>query len=403
MAPAQAAGAATPAQQTYVARRVTALAPATLLHADPATLVDARRQEIAKTLAVYRQTLYLFWALSQIVAFYYLWRSGVAAAVRDWLRRRLRKRFAVRIGYGFALATIVGLAAFPASAAQYRVAIVFDQTAQGFWSWLGEAILRVAIDGVVLGLIVAAVLALFERTRAWWLYAIVGIFLVSALNGLLAPFVLAPLFNHYAPIEGPAAARYAALERAAGVDVPIWHFDASRQTQLPSAGILGIGPQMRIVLGDTLFASLTAGEVEFAVARQIAHVARHDPLRTTLVWTVLFVLSVAAGVLIAERIGFRRDDDPLTRLALVGALAGLAGLLAFPAYNVYSRQIEDKADAYALHLTHDPASLVRALVRSADLRFVNLCGENWANFYFLTTPPLGTRIAEATARPDPCR
>ena len=402
MAPAQPASAAAP-QQTYVVRRVTALPATTLLHADPATLVDGRRQEIAKTLAVYRQTLYLFWALSQIVAFYYLWRSGAAAAVRDWLRRRLRKRFAVRIGYGFALAATAGLAAFPASAAQYRVAVVFDQIAQGFWSWLGEAILRVAIDGVVLGLIVAAVLALFERTRAWWLYAIVGIFLVSALNGLLAPFVLAPLFNHYAPIEGPAAARYAAFERAAGVDVPIWHFDASRQTQLPAAGVLGIGPQMRIVLGDTLFASLTAGEVEFAVARQIAHVARHDPLRTTIVWTVLFVLSVAAGVLVAERIGFRRDDDPLTRLALVGALAGLAGLLAFPAYNVYSRQIEDKADAYALHLTHDPASLVRALVRSADLRFVNLCGENWANFYFLTTPPLGTRIAEATGRPDPCR
>jgi Zn-dependent protease with chaperone function len=120
------------------------------------------------------------------------------------------------------------------------------------------------------------------------------------------------------------------------------------------------------------------------------------------VWTFFFELSVAIGVLVADRIGFRRDDDPLARLALVGALAGLAGLLVFPLYNVYSRQIESKADTYALGLTHDPASAVRSFVRSADRRFVLLCPSRLAVVYFWPSPPLGSRIAAATGRPDPC-
>jgi Zn-dependent protease with chaperone function len=117
----------------------------------------------------------------------------------------------------------------------------------------------------------------------------------------------------------------------------------------------------------------------------------------------LFVLSVAVAVLIADQIRFRRDDDPLARLALVGALAGLAALATYPLYNMYSRQIATKADAYALTLTQDPASAVRAFVRAADRRFVTLCTPGWATLYFSQLPQLGTRIAAATGRPDPCR
>ena len=60
-------------------------------------------------------------------------------------------------------------------------------------------------------------------------------------------------------------------------------------------------------------------------------------------------------------------------------------------------------DAYALSLTHDPASAVRSFVRAADRRFVLLCAPRAAILYFGTAPALGSRIASATGRPDPCR
>jgi STE24 endopeptidase len=397
----QRAGAAVP----YVDRRVTALPASQLVSADPRTYIDGRRQEIAKTLAWYRRGLFFAWALSQIGAFAYLWRSGHAARLRDALKRRIRSPFWLRFAYGAALAIIAGLAALPASLAQYRVSVVFDQSAQPFWSWLRDGIVRVGFDALGMGIVVAVVLTLVARTRAWWVYATLGMFALSLAIGFFDPVAIAPAFNrsHLLPAASPYAGTLQALEREAGVDAPVYVGDASRQTQIVTTRMLGYGPTARIWLGDTLFASATAGEVAFAFARELAHFKRDDALRTTFVWTLLFVFSIAAGVLVAESIGFRGDDDPLARLALVCALAGCAGLLAFPVYNVYSRHIEEKADAYALSLTHDPASAVRSFVRAADRRFVMLCSPQAAIVYFGPAPALGSRIASATGRPDPCR
>lgn len=354
-------------------------------------------------LAIYRRSLFVFWAVSQIFAFYLLWQTGSAARLRDLLRRRIRSAFWLRFAYGFALATIAGLAAFPASAAQYRVSVVFDQSNEPFLRWLREGVLHLAIDALVVGLIVAMVMTLVAKMRSWWVFAILGVFMVSLIGGLITPFVIAPLFNHYWPMSQREAAPFVALERVAGMTTPIWRFNSSRQSQIPNVSTIGVGPSARIVLGDTMFAAGTRGEIRYAMAREIAHVRRDDPLRTAFVWTFFFVLAVAIGVLVADRIGFRRDDDPLARLALVCALTGVAGMLLFPLYNVYSRHIEEKADAYALSLTHDPASAVRSYVRSADRRFVQLCPSRLATIYFWPTPPIGTRIAAATGRPDPCQ
>jgi len=391
------------ASQAYVDRRVTALPAAALLGGEPQTLISRPRQEIAQALAIYRRSLFVFWAISQIFVFFLLWQSGTAARLRDLLRRRIRSTFWLRFAYGFALAAIAGLAAFPASAAQYRVSVVFDQSNEPFLRWLRESVLHVLIDALVVGLIVAVVMTLVARVRSWWVFATLGIFMVSLIGGLITPFVIAPLFNHYWPMNEREAAPYLALESTAGITTPIWRFNSSRQSGIPNVSTIGVGPSSRIVLGDTMFAAGTPGEIRYAVAREIAHARRDDALRTAFVWTFFFVLSVALGVLVADRIRFRRDDDPLARLALVCALTGLAGMLLLPLYNVYSRHIEEKADAYALSLTHDPASAVRSYVRSADRRFVLLCPSRLATIYFWSTPPIGTRIAAATGRPDSCQ
>ncbi len=405
LAGARPAPAAPSAAAPYVDRRVTALPAAQLLSADPASYVDRGHQEIAQTLAWYRRSFFFAWAFSQIGALLYLWGSGNAARLRDALKRRIRSPFWLRFAYGAALAVVAGLAALPASLAQYRVSIVFDQSAQPLWSWLRDGIVRVGVDALGVGIVVAVVLTLVARTRAWWVYSTIGMLALTLAIGFFDPVAIAPAFNHYQPLPAgnPYVPALRALENAAGVDAPIYIGDASRQTQIVTTRMLGYGPTARIWLGDTLFSAATAGEVDYAFARELAHYKREDALRTTCVWTLLFLLSIAAGVLVAEGIVFRGDDDPLARIALVAALAGVAGLLAFPIYNLYSRQIETKADAYALSITHDPASAVRSFVRSADRRFALLCAPRAALLYFGPAPNLGTRIASATGRPDPCR
>ena len=88
--------------------------------------------------------------------------------------------------------------------------------------WLREGVLHVFIDALVVGLIVALVMTLVARTRAWWIFAIAGIFLVSVVGGLITPFAIAPLFNHYWPMSVKESAAFRRLERAAGIATPIW-------------------------------------------------------------------------------------------------------------------------------------------------------------------------------------
>jgi Zn-dependent protease with chaperone function len=107
-------------------------------------------------------------------------------------------------------------------------------------------------------------------------------------------------------------------------------------------------------------------------------------------------------VLISDRIGFRRDDDALARLALVGTFLGVATLLLYPAYNALERGAEWRADGIALGATGDRAAAVRLLVRRADDDLLALCGRRTVRWYFASRPPLGSRIAALAGTPDPC-
>jgi hypothetical protein len=121
---------------TYVDRRVSALPAQQLMTADPRHEIDERRQQIAGTLVLYRHLLFFVWAFSQIYVLYLVWTTGFAARMRDTLRRIAPNPVVLRFLYGVGLALIAGLASVPASLAQYRVGLVFDQTSEAIGPWL---------------------------------------------------------------------------------------------------------------------------------------------------------------------------------------------------------------------------------------------------------------------------
>ena len=107
-------------------------------------------------------------------------------------------------------------------------------------------------------------------------------------------------------------------------------------------------------------------------------------------------------MLISDRIGFRRDDDPLARLPLVGTFLGIAVLLLYPAFNAVERNAEWNTDRLALAVVDDRAAGVRLFVRRADDDLIALCGRRTVRWYFDSRPPLGTRIAAIGNTADPC-
>jgi hypothetical protein len=389
--------------QTLEDRHVSAIAARTLLHASAPALVDPVRQRRARAIADYQEMLFAGWAAAPILAFLWLWRSGNAARLRDALRRRMRAPWSYRAVFGAALGTLATLASLPFAFGSYRLAHDVGLTVQTIPAWFLDQLGRLGIVACCAALIVALVLALVDVTRLWYLAFIALLYAAVLAVVAVEPVLFAPLTSHETPAPAAIVAQGDAVARAIGTSpVPLAIAGSSTRTTQLVARTSGLGPFARILIGDRALAVTTPGERLFLLAQQYAHLRDHDVLFLTLAGTTLFVLAAALAVLLSDRIGFRRDDDALARLGLVGTFLGVAVLLLLPAYNALERGVEWRAERVALTVTPNPADGVRLLVRRADDDLTPLCGRRTVRWYFDSRPPLGSRIAALAGTPDPC-
>jgi len=389
--------------QSRANRRVSALSTQTLLHASAVSLVDPVRQRRARAIADYQELIFAGWAAAPILAFWWLWQTGNSARLRDWLRRRVRAPALQRGAFGAALGALATLASLPFAFASYRVAHNVGATVQTIPNWFLDELLRLVTVSVCAALVVVVILALVDCTRLWYL-VFIGILYVAALAVVaVEPVLFSPLTSHDRPAPAAVVAQGDAVARALGRSpVPLVITASSQRTSAVIARTSGLGPFARILIGDRALQELTPNERKFLLARQYAHLAAHSVLLLTLVGTTLFVFAAALAVLLSDRIGFRRDDDPLARLALVGTFLGIAALLLYPAFNAVERGVEWRADRVALGAVADRAAGVRLFVRRADNDLIALCGRRTVRWYFESRPPLGSRIAAIGKTADPC-
>ena len=386
--------------------RIDHLTAQQLLTLPPAKLVDPYRQRAARELAHFRRPAFFVWVFSQVIALLWLWRSGSAARLRDFLRRRVRYLPVVRFLFGIALGLIAGLSALPVAFVVYRVDRNAGLTQQLARSWLGDQLMQSVLTALAVGMLVAIIMYFVEKRRLWYVYTAAVLYLFTLAGAFIQPYLIAPLFNSYTPLPTNSAlyARLHEVALKAGVgDAPIYVTNLSKQSVSANAFVEGFGATKRIVVGDTLLQTATEGEVAFTLAHEIGHYVRGDVLRGIFVGWIFLVLTCAVTVLVADRIGFRSDDDPLARLALVGALLLVAALVVlFPLYNTYSRGVEARADQFALKITGDRVSGARLFVRFADDNLSLVCPSRIVRAYFYDHPPIGSRIAAVRGTPDPC-
>ena len=374
-----------------------------LLHTSAVSLVDPVRQRRARLIADYQNLIFGGWALAPILAFLWLWQTGNAARLRDLLRRRMRAAWLYRGAFGAALGALATIAELPFAFASYRVAHSVGLTVQTIPNWFLDELLRLATVSIVTALIVAAILKLVDCTRLWYLVFIGMLYVATLAVVAVEPVLLSPLTSHDRPAPAAVVAEGDVIAQRLGASpVPLVITGSSQRTSALVARTSGLGPFARILIGDEALSAMTPPERQFLLARQYAHLAEHDVLLLSLAGITLFVFAAAIAVLISDRIGFRRDDDPLARLPLVGTFLGIAVLLLYPAYNAVERGIEWRADGIAVSAVADRSAAVRFFVRRADDDLIALCGRRTARWYFESRPPLGSRIAAIGHTYDPC-
>ncbi len=396
------ANAAPIARPNALDRRVDTLAQATLLAEPARSLVDPARQA-----AAIRRVHWTLpgWVLIQVfaaAALFYLWSSGGAAALRDRLRRRIGPDWLVRFAFGAALALVARLAAFLPAFYLYRVDKTMGLSVEltRFWalSWAFHTLLGM----IVAGLIAAIVLGWVGRTHQWYIYTILGILGGCIVWSYLSPYAYLPGSRPIRLRDGALAVEIRGMLARSGLPgVPV-RIEAISNSPAGEATVLGLGASRTILLGDSLIAGSTAPEIVYQVAYQLGHAAHRDLIAIALIEGGVIIVFAALAVVIADRISFRRDDDPLSRLAIVGALLALVYLAAVPVRNAALRSYDFSADQFAVTLTGDPSAAVRALVRVSDQRMEEVCPELTARLFLYSSPGTGARIAAINHVPSGC-
>ncbi len=382
--------------------RVDEISARALLAKPAIVLVDRTRQEAAVRLVHLTLPGWLAMALFEAIALAYFWSTGRAAGVRDRLRRHIASEWGMRFAFGAILGLIARCAALLPAFYLYRVERVmglsFELTRVWALFWIGHTILAM----VVAGLLAALVLSLVERTHQWYIYTIVIILAVSLGWSFASPYFQIPGSGAPAPVTGALGVRLnSEVDRAGLPGLPVL-VQQSKSSPLDRAIVVGLGASRRLVLTDTLVAGNTPPEVLFLAGVAIAQIVLGDPIFIALIEGGIVIVFSALAVVIADRIGFRRDDDPLSRLAILGSLLALIYLVAVPVRNASLRSYDLDADRYAVRLTGDRVAAVRALVREADQHIEEVCPELSATLFLYAHPSPGARIAAINGVPSGC-
>ncbi|CAN5816590.1 M48 family metallopeptidase [soil metagenome] len=249
---------------------------------------------------------------------------------------------------------------------------------------------------------------IIRRFRRWW-WLVAGLLTVplTTLVVQLFPVLIAPRFNTYTPLDDEELTeRLQALAAQTGVEVAgVMTMDMSRRTSKANAFFAGLGPTRRIVLADTLVERFSPDEIEVIVAHEIAHQSNRDLWRFIALGAVFtlatgFVTDWVAGAFLRrwgrELLG-TRDLADIRSLPALGFFFSIASLLLTPVQLAYSREIERRADAFALALTRNPEAFSSAMKKLAETNLADPSPSRLRVWLLYSHPSIAERIARADA------
>lgn len=326
----------------------------------------------------YHRDLDWFWLADQLFAFgipVLLLITGWGARLCRWCGRVTGGRWfwTLALFASVYLATLWVLS-FPLDFAEgFLNQHAFGLSNQSFGRWLQNEVVGLAVNCLQAGLTLWLPYLLLRRSpRRWWLWSALGLAPLFLVIVVIQPIWISPLFNHFGPLDDKVLETKVLAEAARGgiTDAPVFVMDQSSDSKRPGAYVAGLFGTKRIVLYDTLVQDMTPDEVLFVVGHEMKHYLLGD------VWKLVggFLVVLLIGLLVVDwlgravlrrwsgRFGFDRLDDPAS-LPLLGVLFTLVFLVATPALNLVTQDIEHEADRFGLEMTQNNDAAAEAFVK----------------------------------------
>lgn len=277
----------------------------------------------------------------------------------------------------------------------------FSKMTFGEWIlFIAKSALVGLVIGTVLALGVAFILKTFEKT---WKYLIpIGSLILGLIFSVLYPIVITPIFYDYKPIEeGSLKTKIVNLCDHAKIKVEnVYVINESKYSGHTNAYFTGWGGNRKIFLYDTLIKNHTEEEVISVLGHEIGHWTHNHEL-TFLVGNTIEMFLLCLLVPLIFQIAKSGNEFVLKEIyspsswPLLFLIVSIAGTIANPFWNTFSRYQEAQADMEALVLTNDKKSFISTEIKMAKDNKSRLNPHPWVVFYSYSHPKTIDRIKMA--------
>jgi STE24 endopeptidase len=252
---------------------------------------------------------------------------------------------------------------------------------QTFGPWLGDQTKGLAVNLVLGGVLAILLFGVVRRLpRTWWIWGSIVTtgFLVIVI--LITPVYIIPIFNTPKILNDPKIVDpILSMARANGIPAKdVYEIDASKQTTRMSANVSGFANTMRITLNDNLLHRGSPEEIQAVMGHEMGHYVLHhiykDIMFFAIVITLGFVYLYWGLAWALKRWGDKwqiRDVGDTAVLPLVVLLISIAGFVATPILNTWTRSQEYEADMYGLNTSRQPDGFAQAAIHLGEYRKMN--------------------------------
>lgn len=316
------------------------------------------------------------------------------------LRGPFRRPVLVAAAAGAALSVSVSTAPLPLQIVNRERSVEVGLVTQSWGGYAQDRLISTGIGALLAGVGAAAAVGLMRRApRRWWVAGSAVVVLFGAGSVYAGPIVLDPLFNDFEELpEGRTRADVLDLARRAGVDVgEVYRIDASRRTTAANAYVTGLGHTKRVVLYDTLIDNFDRDQFRLVVAHELGHVHYDDVPRGLLFLLIIAPPALFAAAQMTRRMAPHPGPSTTDRVGpeVLPALALSIALMTFlvtTVSNQLSRDVEARADSYAVKLTGEPGAHISFERRLAIRNVSDPDPPGWWSFLQATHPDTLERI-----------
>jgi STE24 endopeptidase len=345
--------------------------------------------------------------------------ARLAPRYRDLAERVSRWRIVQAYLFGMLLVLTLDILTLPISVYAQHLARKYEQSIQGWSSWLwdwtkGEAI-GVALTGFLIWILYWSI----RRSPArWWFYFWLATIPLLLFMMLITPLVIEPMFNRFTPLANTQPQLVSEIQKVVargGLDIPpdrMFEMNASEKTKSINAYVTGIGASKRVVVWDTAIRKMTTAQTLFVFGHEMGHyVLGH-------IWNGIIAACFGGFVFLflcfhtmrwaIRRWGGRwqiRGVEDWASLPVLALALTLFGFFSEPVESAFSRWQEHNADIYGLEVIH---GIVPDAAQAAAVSF-QVLGETalsdphpsaFIRFWLYDHPPLAERLSFA-AQYDP--